>query len=198
MYLFIDTTQNITIGLLGEDLKWIDYQYLISKKSSAELHYLIYEMLSSRNKDVTSITGLIYCAGPGSYTGMRISEGLSNIFEWSKIKVNSFYHFEVPAICGANKGIWGAKAFKGEYFLYSWNQTVGEKILVPENELESRIGNKEIYFGHEAFLEKSGKLSKDFIKDCPELIFKYVLENNLCVPLYYYRPLEEEFSRKNE
>ena len=198
MYLFIDTTQNITIGLLGEDLKWVDYQYLISKKSSAELHYLIYQMLSSKDIDVTSVSGLIYCAGPGSYTGMRISEGLSNIFEWSTIKVNSFYHFEVPGICGIDEGVWCAKAFKGEYFLYSWNKTIGEKVLVPESDLESRVQNKEFYFGHEAVLEKSGKLSKDFIKDYHQIIFKYVLENNLCVPLYYYRPLEEEFSRKNE
>jgi tRNA threonylcarbamoyladenosine biosynthesis protein TsaB len=198
MHLFIDTSQNITIGLLNKDLTWVDYQYLISKKSSAELHYLIYGMLKKENIDVMDITGLIYCAGPGSYTGMRISEGLSNIFDWSSINVNSFYHFELPQICGIEAGVWASKAFKGEYFLYKWDKSSSDKTLIPESDLENQIGSHEIFFGHEPFMEKSGKLSMDLIKDNPEVIFKHVLDNDICEPLYYYRPLEQEFSRKNE
>lgn len=198
MHLLIDTSQNITIGLLDGNFTWVEYQYLISKKSSADLHYLIYETLKKHDLDVTNIESLFYCAGPGSYTGMRISEGLSNIFEWSKIKVNSFYHFQVPYFCGVESGVWISKAFKGEYFLARWNKDKIEKSLLDLDSILNESVGENVFFGHESLPELEGKYSKELIKNQPEKLFSYILKHNLKQELYYYRPLEEEFTRKNE
>lgn len=195
MYLFIDTTENITIGLLDDELCWVEYQYLIAKKSSAEIHFLIYEILKNNNLKLSELTAVFYSAGPGSYTGMRVSEGITNVFSWQDIKVYSFYHFKIPSYTGIANGIWLAKAFKGEFFLYSWQGDNESKELVLEKEVEEKLLNNGIYSGHIAYKDLQTVLTCKLIEENPKQIFKTILDENLVEELFYYRPLEEEFKR---
>lgn len=195
MKLFIDTSENITVGLLDSNYQWKAYEYLQSKKSSSDLHYLIYSVLKKCNIEVNDITGLIHCSGPGSYTGMRISEGLSNIFDLNNVKTNSFYHFELPLISGVESGVWISKAFKGEFFLYEWFQAKNSKKLVREKDLNNVKDVENIFSGHSTFGELDLSLTKDLIFDNPDLL-KFVVDRNLKREVFYYRSIEEEFKRE--
>ena len=198
MYLFVDTTNDITLGLLNDKFEWLEYKFLESKKSSAELHYLVYELLLEFNLEVSGLTAVIYCAGPGSYTGMRVSAGMTDILGSSGVKVNSFYHFNVPELLDVKEGCWVAKAFKGEYFLYKWNLGRCERLkkLIPEKTLLNETEDVNCYAGVAVPGLDQLILTRELIKSEPFKIFSKVINNNTVEDLYYYRPLEEEFSRK--
>ena len=191
MYAFIDTTSKIIYGLLDAEFKWIDYCVLDSNKSSAKLHYLIHDTNEKNKISLKQITRIFYCAGPGSYTGMRISEGLVNIFAWQDFEYNSFYQFDIPKICGVKQGMWYSKAFKGEFFTYEWSEgSVGTRSLIKEDELDSKLVEPNLFTTVETV---------ELIKNQSEIIFSKILKDNSKKELYYYRPLEEEFSQaKNE
>ena len=50
MFLFIDTTYVVTVGLLNEEFKWVGYKRISSNKSSLVLHEMIHESLEEANK----------------------------------------------------------------------------------------------------------------------------------------------------
>ena len=106
MKLFIDTTFGITAGLVDANLEWKQYKYIEGQKGSAVIHSLIDDLLSLEGIEARDIEALIQVSGPGSYTGMRVAQGIADIFEWQKFPVFSFYHFEVPKLLGESKGIW--------------------------------------------------------------------------------------------
>lgn len=194
MHLFIDTTDKITFGLLGKDLNWIEYFYDPELVISTKIHALIHQTLEKHNLRIQDLTGVIHAAGPGSYTGMRVSEGISQILDWQNIKVNSFYHYEVPEFCDVSKGVWIANAFKGEFFIYKWDGTKQEKILVKKDKVDELIGDNKIFSTRDEF-NYDTVLSAELIKTQPNKIFTRVLNENLKRELYYYRPIEQEFSR---
>ena len=70
MYLFIDTTKDITVGLLNREFEWIEYEFFENAKGSALIHKCIYDQLERQNIGLDNIEGLVQLAGPGSYTGM--------------------------------------------------------------------------------------------------------------------------------
>ena len=86
MYLFIDTTKDVTVGLVDNNFEWLEYEYFKDAKGSALIHKCIYEQLEKQNKTIDDLVGVLQVAGPGSYTGMRVSEGVSQIFDWQKLK----------------------------------------------------------------------------------------------------------------
>ena len=123
MHLYLDTTHGIQLGLLNNQYDWIEINNLGELKSSAVIHAYINDLLVKYNQEILDISSLVYCAGPGSYTGMRVSEGIAQIFEMAQIKLYSFYHFEIPQIYGNQHGKWLDHAFKGEIFIYDWNES---------------------------------------------------------------------------
>lgn len=182
MYLFIDTCHNVTVGVLSSDHNWNSYEYLESKKSSVVLHELVDKHLKENNIDVSGLSGLIYLSGPGSYTGMRVSEGFAQILEWQNVKMNSFYHQDIAHMLDSSDWVWSAEAFKGEFFVYKDSSS---KLLSKSEYDELKVKD------NFSFVD-----TQKLIKEEPKLVFKYVLENNLRKDLYYYRPLEEEFRPK--
>ncbi|MAX66036.1 MAG: hypothetical protein QF441_12575 [Bacteriovoracaceae bacterium] len=200
MYLFLDSTKNITVGLLSDTCEWVDYQYLVSKKSSSEIHPLIYSLFEKHQLSFDDMTGVFFCAGPGSYTGMRVTAGITDIMQWYGLSIHTFYHFEVPSWCGHDEGVWLGKAFKGEVFIFKWNNHTGEsnKSLVAEDLLENSLKNdkKNIFCGHEEFMEINPIKTKDLIYKYPREVFRAVLQKNKKQDLYYYRSLDNEFVRK--
>ncbi len=175
--LFIDTTSGLTVGLLDKDFNWLLYENTAEKRPSEVLHEKVFLLLNKFNQTLTTVR-LITIAGPGSYTGMRLSEGFSAIINWSGINVFSFYHFEVPQLIGVNSGEWVTNAFKKQFFCYKWDALNNSKTLLTH------------YDDQDAFtLEKT----KELIRLNPFEIFSKVISLKLQRETYYFRTLEEEF-----
>jgi tRNA threonylcarbamoyladenosine biosynthesis protein TsaB len=193
MYLFIDSTVNITLGILDEEFNWLEYNYIESKKSSALLHAEIERALINHNLKVNDIKGLIYMSGPGSYTGMRVSEGMAQIFKWRNFPVYSFYHFDIPNILKIEEGYFVSKAFKGELFVC--NTKTLDKQLVPTASIDSVICKKIIYTNEiDSKILNTVSTSK-IIERNPNEIFSNIVANKINNQIYYYRALEDEFKR---
>ena len=196
LILYFDTTSSLSFGVCDQLGEWYFYQsYENSRSISGKFHYLIFEELSKLNLEMTEITHLITCSGPGSYTGMRMAASLSQTFKYAGKNVCSFYHFELPSLLGIRRGIWDSKAYKGEVFVYQWDldKKYEEKKLVNETLYTEQRGgvNKGLTrFG----FEETTKLLKEESKKLIPLIVKRREER----PLYYYRSIEEEYIPKRE
>lgn len=175
--LFLDTTAGLTYGLLDEKFMWIAYESSNEKRPSEHIHEKIFFMLSKFNIQLSQIR-IITVAGPGSYTGMRLSEGFADIAEWNGVKVFSFYHFEVPQLIGVTSGRWITNAFKNQLFSFQWNETEFKKDLLSECNDQNAFT-----------IEKTTEL----IYKHPDLVFSKVIKLNEKKETYYFRTLEEEF-----
>ena len=198
-YLFVDTSDHLVLGLLDENFEWINFTETADKKSSASIHSKIYLLLEEHNLKIKDIKAMFQVAGPGSYTGMRISEGISQVLEWQKIPIYSFYHFVIPSILGEEKGAWISRAFKSEIFVYEWRDGKVSTSLRPEsdlvkiqNELSSELGGFWTHFP-ESFPEipKSTGL---LIKENSKKLFTNVVASQMREKPFYYRSLENEFT----
>jgi tRNA threonylcarbamoyladenosine biosynthesis protein TsaB len=190
--LYIDSTAGLVIGLLDSDFFWVEYQDSLQKKPSEVIHREIYEMVKKHNLNIKDLN-LIVSAGPGSYTGMRLGEGIAQIFAWNQLKVYSFYHFEAPRLSGVENGFWITNAFKGQAFIYRWDQEQRERELVDFDSFkieDPKLGYTLINDREEFSALKS---TKDLIKSDSFRIFKNVLKENLRQEPYYFRTLDEEF-----
>ncbi len=197
MYLFLDTTTNITVGILDEKFRWLSYDYVLSNKSSSLVHAIINEQIKKCGADLSRLEGVFYCSGPGSYTGMRISQGIVDILGWHQLPIKSFYHFDIPQLLGISRGAWISKAFKREAFLYRWSGESSESGLYQMKELPLELdGIDNIFFGHDKLDSYDGELTSNLIRNNSEEIFKNVVRLNENKPLFYYRSLEEEYSKQ--
>ena len=73
-WLYTDTTNHVVLGILSEKFEWIEYIEIFNQKSTADLHFLINEILQKHKLNFAKLDGYLFAAGPGSYTGMRVSE----------------------------------------------------------------------------------------------------------------------------
>ncbi len=198
-YLFLDTTTNLKIGLLDQDFKWKKLLDLETKKPSEVIHKLIYDLLQEYQLKIKDIHSVITCAGPGSYTGMRLSEGIVQVLDLEGISITSFYHFELPSFNEKNdEYLFATSAFKGEYYLYSFkNSEISKKLVLKEDLEKFLIDNYKNVSNR--FTLKSDELLTNFhstsalIVDNPELYFPKIVKRNLKQSAYYFRTIEEEF-----
>jgi tRNA threonylcarbamoyladenosine biosynthesis protein TsaB len=191
-YLFIDSTLGLNVGLLNSQFNWVEYLSFDSKKPSEIIHSEIFNLLNRHQLNLKSLE-CFATSGPGSYTGMRLSEGLVQVLSLSGIKIYSFYHFEVPKFSGIKEGFWATNAFKGQIFVYEWNSSSEEKHLfnkdsfeIQNNKLGFTLDNSESDFSSLAS-------SRKIIRDNPSQIFSHVYSKKMRVPPYYFRTLDEEF-----
>lgn len=197
-YLFVDTTNHLTFGLLDEGFKWLDFVELQDKKSSGKIHSLIYEVLEKNGLKAKELKAMFHISGPGSYTGMRVSEGLAQILKWQNIPTYSFYHFEIPSILNIESGAWISNAFKGELFLYTWDEDGSNKeLLLSSNLKESLISLKLKYknlFTHfSTEFEMELNYSSELVRSHSENLFNVVMSNKMNQKPFYYRSLDQEF-----
>lgn len=199
-YLFIDTTSNLKIGILSEDCRWIELHHLEEKKPSEVIHKIIYESLLKHDLSLDKITKVIACAGPGSYTGMRLSEGIVQVLELSGIHTLTFYHFDLPLFLGIKKYIWVATAFKGEYFIFQYDQgNISKTLVLRENLAEALNQYKEFEkyaLVTDPLYSEDFKFTSQEIVDKPEKYIPKVIERDQRDQAYYYRTVEEEFKIK--
>ncbi len=198
-YLFIDSTYDLTIGVLDDGCSWNSFERHTGQKASAIIQAKAYELLSSAGINPKTLSGVITVNGPGFYTGLRLAEGFSDVFKFFGVKQYSFYSYEIPLWCGFSEGVWFTKAYRGEYFFYRWQGENHSQILVPSKELEDSIKG-ETYFIHSgASLDNlSTSLihnpveTHDLLKNQPQKIFNEVLKGEYREPFYFRAP-EDEF-----
>lgn len=199
MYLFFDSSEFLCLGLLTEDFQWVDYKKLATKKNSEIFHGTLFEMLNKHQVEITDIAGVFQVAGPGSYTGIRLSEGMCQVLEWHQIPIYSFTHFKIPEILGVPKGAWISEAFKGELFIYSWREGKSKVELVKkadrdENEMLAKVSKEHgIVYTHYDLGLYDCLFTGELLKGHSQEIFSYVFKNEMREPPYYYRALEDEF-----
>lgn len=199
--LFVDTSENLVLGVLDKEFEWLDYKDTKDKKNSAIIHHEIYSLLEKRGFKAKEVESLFIINGPGSYTGVRVGEGLGQIFELSSVKTYSFYHHDIPKMMGVKKGVWISKAFKREYFFYSWDREEESTKLIAEALVKDEIKklvDSEIpihthYLEHIDYLDCPIVETSRLVLDFAPVIFEHAQENKWRRPPYYYRTLENEF-----
>lgn len=203
--LFFDTSYGMTTGIFNENYEWIDFQSDLNPRSSNQIQKKINEMLVKNKISIESLEGFVHCSGPGSYTGLRVSNGMAEFIKMEvKRPVYSFYHHEMAKWISP-KCIFISKAFKGEYFLYDGYQ--GEKAhFIREAELveilEKKGKDQEIYTSYRQGLDQ---FIIDHFKDQiietyslfqrDKKILKSIIKEKMVRPLFYYRSIDQEFKR---
>ena len=201
-FLFVDSTYDITLGILDDNFRWIDFKKFTGQKASAILQTETFKMFQANNLKVKEIKAIFNVSGPGFYTGLRLSEGLLDVFKIFGIPNYSFYSYELPYLCGHNEGAWFTKAYKGEYFLHSWRKNDVKSELFPTKDVESRLISLDLplFIHSESALDPlSFGLIKKFIptsellKNSSKVIFKHILETDSHRDSFYFRAPEDEF-----
>lgn len=190
--LFVDSTSGLVIGLLDSNFEWVEYMSLDEKKPSEIIHHEIYNILKKHHLNLNEIRCFV-SSGPGSYTGMRLSEGLAQVFELNKMPVYSFYHFDVPKLSGVQKGFWATNAFKGQVFIYNWDGESAEKQLVNKDDFQIEDQNLGFTLDTNDQLFVNLISTKELIKTNAPRLFKNVEQQKLRMAPYYFRSLDEEF-----
>lgn len=190
--LFLDTTVNANIGLY-QDEKFIYLDRGSEEKASHKFHYRVYEMLKENNLSIKEIDNVFQMAGPGSYTGMRLSEGFSHILELSNLEIYSLYHFEVPLYCGVKNYTFISNAFKKEFFIAQCDNGTIKKMLVNQDDF---VTDDELY-SIDAIDSFETLNTLDLIEKNPIMI-KKCINSHEKREIYYYRALEEEFKMKEK
>lgn len=201
MKLYIDSSEYLTLGLLDSEYQWVDTVQISAKKNAEIFHSELYEMLKRAGTRLEKIETAFHCAGPGSYTGMRLSDGICQVLDWRGIAVYSFYHFEVPQLIGIDRGVWLSEAFKGELFCYEWNlgesttSLVGKDGRGTEDIVGSYYATHEFVFTHYPVEGFDCEYTADLIRRKASLLFEDVEKKKMKRSPYYYRPLEKEFKQ---
>ena len=192
--LFLDTSSYLQFGLISKELEWIDFREIQNKKGSSILHGELHRFFEDNHIKGRDIKKIILGNGPGSYTGIRLGEGISQIFEWQGTQINSFYGFEIPCFSGIEAGSWCARAFKDEVFIYEWNDEQSRSLFLKTKDFKSYAPPQgDLYHTHGSFLDKELKSTTELLRKSPKKIFHRVLEQAKHLPPCYFRPLEKEF-----
>lgn len=165
---------------------------LDEKKPSEIIHFEIFNLLKKYDLKLSGIQCFV-SSGPGSYTGMRLSEGVAQIFELSHIPVYSFYHFDVPRLCDVSTGFWITNAFKGQIFSYNWIGDEVQKHLINKETFVIENEKSGFTLDHSDPLFVNLVTTKDLIKNKAPEIFSKVRAQELRKAPYYFRSLDEEF-----
>ncbi|MGB0453732.1 MAG: hypothetical protein ACPGJV_08445 [Bacteriovoracaceae bacterium] len=193
--LFIDTTVTLRIGLLGEDLSWIEYKEIPEKKTSRVIHGEVYEILKSHGQDLDSLKNLVLAKGPGSYTGIRVVKPFEDILSQDEIDCYGFYHHQVPKLLGFDRGSFFCNAYKNEFFQYSWNGDEEESKLVPKDNLLDKTAD---FYSNDLEYVENEKLTHELILKNEKSFFKRVKELKLNLEPFYFRPVKVEFALKEK
>ena len=195
MYLFLDSSLFIQVGILDESLKWVHHEIVNNKKGSQVLHSIIYSCLEDQNIKVADLKGLFLANGPGSYTGIRVAEGIGQILELDNLPVFSFYHFEVPSFCDIEDYSFFAEAFKGEIFHFTYKQGKEDFKLIKEKDfnLLDLSNDHQFHLEGEVLGRELDRLY-DLFPAHSQKIFTKVLERGKHLPPYYFRPEDKEFN----
>lgn len=202
-FLFIDTTYDITLGLLDQSLEWVSFETHVGQKVSHVIQMQTHVLLKSQGLSLRDLEGVITVAGPGFYTGLRLSEGFADVLSFSGLKHYSFLSYSIPTLAGLHSGVWMTKAYRGEYFFHHWNSTSHKNELISTKELEgyvSGLADSEFYIHSDSALDETSRKSikksittLELLKRYPQKIFEKIVKNGSRIDSFYFRAPEDEF-----
>ena len=193
--LYIDTSYYLSIALFSKDYSLVNIKKLKESKSSKVLHFEIQKLLQAENLSLkTDIENLVISSGPGSYTGIRLAEGIAQLLEMIGVKVFSFYHFDL--LEKSQKLAWISKAYKGEYFLY--NADLAEMSLIQKDDLLEVTQEYNKIYTHflDSFdldLQRDIESTFDMFIDHSVTVLPQIINQKTRKTPFYYRKLEDEF-----
>jgi tRNA threonylcarbamoyladenosine biosynthesis protein TsaB len=192
--LYVDSTAGLVIGLLDPEFNWIEYKDMDEKKPSEVIHHEIYSLVEKYKLDLKTMN-FVFSAGPGSYTGMRLGEGIAQVLAWDSKNVFSFRHFDVPELVGIKQGFWVTNAFKGQVFVYNWNIAEGrsDKELVESSNFQIVDSDLGYTLSKDVTAFAGLKSTRDLIHNFSKEIFSKVIQLKMREPPFYFRTLDEEF-----
>lgn len=198
--LFVDTSYDITLGLLDENLAWLDLRTFRGQRASNTLQTEAYKLLSDHHKKLRDLSSVISIAGPGFYTGLRLSEGFSDVASFFKLPHYSFYSYEIPFWLGVTEGTWITKAYRGEYFIFNWKDDFTSKMLLASKGLESLQVQGKLFIHSDTALDEKLKLlvsgavsTNDLMREQPARVFSAVIGGKILRDSFYFRAPEDEF-----
>jgi tRNA threonylcarbamoyladenosine biosynthesis protein TsaB len=201
--LFIDSTYDITLGILGDDMGWIKFQRYVGQKASSVIQKEAHQLLQDASLRLQDLTHIVTIAGPGFYTGLRLSEGFADVMTFFGAKHLSLLSYDLPALSGIESGIWMTKAYRGEYFFTHWAAGKSENVLVAAKDLETyleSVDKSKIYIHSESAIDElckkhltEFKTTHDLLKSHSQVIFKEIFRTEAKVESFYFRPPEDEF-----
>jgi len=193
-YLYLDSSHFVQVGVLDENFTWKHVELVENKKGSTILHKTIYEILRLLELKLKNIDALFLVSGPGSYTGIRLAEGIAQVLEMNEIPIYSFYHYEVPSWCGFESYNFYSNAFKNEFFDFSYNKGIEEKkMMSKESFFNIDFSRKDLFSITGELEEKYLESTSSLIENNSKEVFKKVMARGKHIAPYYYRPLEKEF-----
>lgn len=187
------------MGILDDEFKWLSFERTIGQKASVIIQAHSHKLLEKHQIEVRDLKGIITVNGPGFYTGLRLAEGVSDVFQFFGVKQLSLYTYDIPLWSGINQGTWFTKAYRGEYFIYEWKDQDSSHKLVSTNELPELLTD-ETYFIHSELsldqlsssLIKKSVMTIELLQRFPDKIFPKVLVSEKKEPFYFRAP-EDEF-----
>ena len=198
MYLYLDTSHFLTLGVLDERFEWLEFKEKNQLQHSADIHNLIYETLDQCQLKAKNLKGLFVCNGPGSYTGIRLGEGIAQVFELLNVPIYSFHHFKVPKMLGFKSGQWSCHAFKGEIFNFVWDETKEIDELISSADWKPLQRNVFSNQTEGPWIVGQFEMIANVIKKSSKEFFPQLLNLKLREEPYYFRPLDKEFKRSVE
>lgn len=197
-YLFVDSTYDLTLGLLKENFSWAKYTHFSNQKASEVLQLEVHKLCEEFNIKVTELTAVIHIAGPGFYTGLRLSEGFVDVLKFTGVKSYALYTYDILPYLGINSGQWVTKAYRGEYFIHEIGSQ--ENSLIATSHFKDFIVNKGPFYIH------SDKAIDDLAREClisplttaslleknPQVLAE-IIKNDFQRESYYFRAPEDEF-----
>lgn len=197
--LYLDTSEGLKLGLLNEELNWIDFLDLETRRTSDVVHSQIVNILEKYNLSISDIDSVFLMAGPGSYTGMRVAEGIAQVLEMEGKQIFSFHSFRIPQFLGLENYRWVYPAFKGEIHIRSSNGTT--ELLLKEDFQRLVAENDQFTYITHGANEVSEYCQIDTTKnlsDTPEIILKSVRDQDLRDRPFYFRPADVEFKKSSK
>jgi tRNA threonylcarbamoyladenosine biosynthesis protein TsaB len=201
--LFIDSTYDVTLGILDASQGWIQFEKFANQKASAIIQTETHNLLQAAKLNVADLDSVITVAGPGFYTGLRLSEGFADVFLFSGKKHYSFMTYDIPKWIGVKSGVWMTKAYRGEYFFHIWNGETARNELVSVKELEGFLKNVDkshFYIHSDSAIDDFSRAlipaaisTVDLLKTHSQKIFSHIIKANSKVDSYYFRAPEDEF-----
>lgn len=200
-YLFIDSTYDLSLGVLDDGLNWLSFETIEGRKVSTVMQARVLELLNQHGIAPAQLSGIFTVNGPGFYTGLRLSEGFADVLHFFGIPTFAFYSYEIPAWCGVESGVWFTKAYRGEYFFNEWDHAGEKSKLVTVKELPEALEQQDILYIHSgaSLDELSKKLISQsistltLIKENPKVIFQKILQDKIQREAFYFRAPEDEF-----
>ena len=197
-HLYLDTSNGLQIGLLNSDFEWINFKKVETKRTSDIVHSEISKILSGESVEIMDLESVVLMAGPGSYTGMRVAEGVAQVLELEGVKIYSFHSFRIPEFLKIENYHWCYPAFKGEVHV---NDGKESKLLMKEDFLSFVKGGESPYcitHGDNEVLEFCSVNTEDSLQNDSKLIFSSVVESDLRDRPFYFRPLDVEFKKSTK